>query len=140
MNDWNRKVMEEFHANAGRVGGFFEGKPMLLLTTTGAKSGRHHTTPLVYLPDGDRQIIFASKGGAPTNPDWYRNLVAHPEVTVEVGNGSGTETFEATATVITGEERDRLYARQVEVFPAFGDYQAKTSRLIPVIALKRQKD
>jgi deazaflavin-dependent oxidoreductase (nitroreductase family) len=94
----------------------------------------------VYLPDGERYIIFATKGGAPTNPHWYHNLVAHPEVTVEVGKGNGTETFEATATVVTGEERDRLYARQVEVFPSFGDYVMKTSRVIPVIALERRKD
>lgn len=138
-NDWNRQITEEFHANAGKVGGPFEGKPLLLLTSTGAKSGLRRTNPLAYLPDGDRQIIFASKGGAPTNPDWYYNLLAHPEVTVEIGNGSKTETFEATATVITGEERDQLYARQVQVFPAFGDYEAKTSRVIPVIALERRK-
>jgi deazaflavin-dependent oxidoreductase (nitroreductase family) len=139
INDWNRQIIEEFHANAGKVGGPFEGKSLLLLTTTGTRSGKSHTTPLAYLPDGDRQVIFASKGGAPTNPDWYHNLVAHPEVTVEIGNGSGTETFEATATVITGEERDQLYAKQVEVFPGFAEYQAKTSRQIPVIALERRK-
>jgi len=139
VNDWNRRVMEEFHANAGKVGGPFEGKPMLLLTTTGAKSGQRRTTPLVYLPDGDRLIIFASKGGAPTHPDWYHNLVAHPQVTVEIGKGSGTETFEASATVLTGEERDRMYAKQAQVMPQFGEYQAKTSRQIPVIALERSK-
>ena len=139
VNDWNRRVMEEFHANAGKVGGPFEGKPMLLLTTTGAKSGQRRTTPLVYLPDGDRLIIFASKGGAPTHPDWYHNLVAHPQVTVEIGKGSGTETFETSATVLTGEERDRMYAKQAQVMPQFGEYQAKTSRQIPVIALERSK-
>ncbi len=139
INGWNRQIIEEFHTNAGKVGGPFEGKPLLLLTTTGAKSGKRHTTPLAYLLDGDRQLVFASKAGAPTHPDWYHNLVAHPEVTVEVGNGSETEIFEATATVITGEERDRLYAKQVEVFPGFAEYQAKTSRLIPVVALERRK-
>ena len=138
-NDWNRQIIAEFHTNAGKVGGPFEGKPLLLLTTTGARSGQRRTKPLAYLPDGDRKIIFASKGGAPTNPDWYHNLVAHPEVTVEIGDGSQTETFEATATVITGEERDRLYAKQAQVFPDFGDYEAKASRVIPVIALERQK-
>jgi deazaflavin-dependent oxidoreductase (nitroreductase family) len=137
MNDWNRQITAEFYANAGKVGGMFEGKHMLLLTTTGARSGQRRTTPLVYLPDGDRYIIFATKGGAPTNPDWYHNLVAHPQVTVEVGNGSKIETFEATATVITGAERDQLYARQVQVIPTFGEYEAKTSRVIPVIALQR---
>ena len=138
-NDWNRQIMQEFHANAGKVGGPFEGKLLLLLTTTGAKSGQRHTTPLAYLPDRDRLVVIASKGGAPTHPDWYHNLVAHPQVTVEVGNESGIETFEATATVIAGEERDRLYAKHVEVLPGFAEYQAKTSRLIPVIALERRK-
>jgi deazaflavin-dependent oxidoreductase (nitroreductase family) len=134
MNDWNSKIIEEFHANGGKVGGPFEGTPLLLLTTTGAKSGQRRTTPLVYMPDGDRMIIFASKAGAPTNPDWYHNLVAHPQVTVEVG----TETFEAASVVITGEERDRLYAQQAATNPGFAEYETKTTRQIPVIALKRQ--
>ena len=138
INDWNRSVIEQFHANVGKVGGPFEGKPLLILTTTGAKSGLRRVNPLAYLPDGDRQIIFASKGGSPSNPDWYYNLLAHPDVTVEIGDGSTIESFEATATVVTGEERDQLYARQVEVFPAFGDYERKTSRAIPVIALQRK--
>jgi deazaflavin-dependent oxidoreductase (nitroreductase family) len=134
-NDWNRQTIEEFRANKGKVGGRWEGRPLLLLTTTGAKSGKRHTTPTMYLRDGDRLLVFASKGGAPTNPDWYHNLLAHPEVTVEVG----PETYQATATVITGEERDRLYARQAELYPQFADYQAKTTRKIPVIALERGK-
>jgi deazaflavin-dependent oxidoreductase (nitroreductase family) len=134
-NDWNRQTIEEFRANKGKVGGMWEGRPLLLLTTTGAKSGKRHTTPTMYLRDGDRLLVFASKGGAPTNPDWYHNLLAHPEVTVEVG----PETYQATATVITGEERDRLYARQAELYPQFADYQAKTTRKIPVIALERSK-
>lgn len=133
-NDWNRRIIEEFRANKGKVGGPFEGAPLLLLTTTGAKSGQQRTTPLVYMPDGDRMIIFASKAGAPTNPDWYHNLVAHPQVTVEVG----TETFNVTAVVITGEERDRLYAKQAAINPGFAEYETKTTRKIPVIALKRQ--
>ncbi len=133
-NDWNRKIIEEFHANKGKVGGPFEGAPLLLLTTTGAKSGQQRTTPLVYMPDGDRMIIFASKAGAPTNPDWYHNLVAHPQVTVEVG----TETLNVTAVVITGEERDRLYAKQAAINPGFAEYETKTTRKIPVIALERQ--
>jgi deazaflavin-dependent oxidoreductase (nitroreductase family) len=132
-NDWNSKLIEEFHANGGKVGGPFEGAPLLLLTTTGAKSGQRRTTPLVYMPDGDRMIIFATKAGAPTNPDWYHNLVAHPQVTVEVG----TETFEAVSVVITGEERNRLYAQQAAKNPGFAEYETKTTRLIPVIALKR---
>ena len=136
MNAWNRQIMEEFHANAGKVGGPFEGIPLLLLTTTGARSGQRRTTPVGYMPDGDRLAIFATRGGLPTNPSWYYNLVAHPEATVEVG----TETFEVTAVVITGEERDRLYARQVERAPVFAEYQAKTTRKIPVISLYRRQD
>lgn len=134
-NDWNRQTIEEFRANKGKVGGMWEGKPLLLLTTTGAKSGQRHTTPTMYLADGNRLLVFASKGGAPTNPAWYHNLLAHPKITVEVG----PEIYEATATVLSGEERDRLYARQAERFPQFAEYQAKTSRKIPVIALERRK-
>lgn len=133
-SDWNRKTIEEFRANAGKVSGVWEGKSLLLLTTTGARSGQRHTNPLVYLSDGDRLLIFASKGGAPSHPDWYHNLLAHPEVTVEIG----PETYEATATVLTGEERDRLFAKQAERSPQFAEYQRKTTRKIPVIALTRQ--
>ena len=131
---FNAALIEEFRANKGKVGGRFEGRPVLLLTTTGAKSGRTYTTPLVYLQDGERRLIFASKAGAPTSPDWYHNLVANPTVTVEVG----TETYDATAVVVTGEERDRLYARQVETTPIFGEYQQKTTRTIPVVSLERK--
>jgi deazaflavin-dependent oxidoreductase (nitroreductase family) len=138
-NDWNRQIIEEFHANGGKVGGPFEGAPLLLLTTTGAKSGQRRTSPLMYLPDGDRFVIFASKAGAPTNPDWYHNLLAHPQATVEVGNGSSIETLEVTATSVTGEERDRLYAKQAKLYPGFAEYQAKTTRVIPVIALERRQ-
>jgi deazaflavin-dependent oxidoreductase (nitroreductase family) len=133
-NDWNRQTIEEFRANGGKVGGMWEGRPLLLLTTTGAKSGQRRTRPVMYLRDGDRLLVFASKGGAPTNPDWYHNLVAHPEVTVEVG----TENYEATATPLTGEERDRLFAKQAGWYPQFGAYQARTTRKIPVIALERR--
>jgi deazaflavin-dependent oxidoreductase (nitroreductase family) len=136
-NEWNRQIIEEFHANGGKVGGPFEGAPLLLLTTTGARSGQRRTTPLMYLPDGDRLLIFASKAGAPTSPDWYHNLLAHPQATVEVGNGSVIETFEVTATQVTGEERDRLYAKQAKLYPGFAEYQAKTTRVIPVVALER---
>jgi deazaflavin-dependent oxidoreductase (nitroreductase family) len=135
MNDWNRQTIEAFRANGGKVGGMWEGRPLLLLTTTGAKSGQRRTTPTMYLRDGDRLLIFASKSGAPTHPAWYHNLVAHPQVTVEVGS----ETYEATATILTGEERDRLYARQAELYPQFGEYQANTTRKIPVIALELRK-
>lgn len=134
MNDWNRKVIEEFRTNGGKVGGPFEGGTLLLLHTTGAKSGQPRISPLAYTPDGDRYIIIASKGGAPTNPDWYHNLVAHPDVTIEVG----TEKFPAKATVVTGEERDQLYAKQAERMPGFAEYQKQTTRKIPVVVLERQ--
>ncbi len=132
-NDWNQAVIAEFRANGGKVGGQFEGAPLLLLTTTGAKTGRRLTSPLMYNTDGDRLLIFASKAGAPTNPAWYHNLVANPKVTLEVG----AETFDATATVLHGEERDRLFARHATQYPGFAEYQANTTRTIPVIALER---
>lgn len=130
---FNAALIEEFRAHNGKVGGPFEGRPVVLITTTGAKSGRKLTLPLVYLQEGDKRYIFASKAGAPTNPDWYHNLVANPGVTVEIGG----ETYDAQAKVITGAERDRIYAEQVKVMPGFGDYQAKTTRVIPVIELAR---
>ncbi len=133
MSDWNKQIIEEFRSHGGKVGGPFKGAPLLLLTTTGARSGMARTTPVMYLPDGDRLIIFATKAGASTNPDWYHNLMAHPKATVEVGS----ETFEVMAVEVTGEERDRLYARQAALFPGFADYEAKTTRRIPVIALRR---
>jgi deazaflavin-dependent oxidoreductase (nitroreductase family) len=133
-SNWNSNIIEEFRATGGKPGGMWEGRPLLLLTTTGAKSGQHHTTPTMYLPDSNRLIVFASKGGASTNPDWYLNLVAHPEVTVEVGN----ESYEAIATVLNGEERDQLFAKQAKLYPMFAGYQEKTSRKIPVIALSRR--
>jgi deazaflavin-dependent oxidoreductase (nitroreductase family) len=134
-NDWNRQTIETFRANGGKVGGMWEGRPLLLLTTTGAKSGRRFTSPLMYLRDDDRLFVFASKGGMPTNPDWYHNLLAHPELTVEVGN----ETYDAMATPVTGEERDRIYARWAQMYPQYGEYQRNTTRKIPVIALHRRK-
>lgn len=134
QNDWNQKIMAEFRANAGVVGGRFEGAPMLILTTTGAKSGEARTTPLVYLPDGDRYVIFASKGGSPTHPSWYHNLVANPSATLEVG----PDTFEADVEVLEGAERDAIYAKQAAKMPAFADYEKKTTRSIPVVALTRK--
>lgn len=130
-DDWNTKIIEEFRANKGRVGGPFEGAPMVLLTTTGARTGRPHTTPLVPLEDGDHLYVFASMAGAPKHPAWYFNLLAHPEVTVE----RGTETYRAKAEVITGEQRDTLFARQAALRPPFAEYQQKTTRKIPVIEL-----
>ena len=134
VKDWNQGIIEEFRANAGKVGGQFAGAPLLLLTTTGARSGQRRVNPMMYLADGDRLIVFASKGGAPTNPDWYHNLVASRRASAEVG----TETFDVDAEVLTGEERDRLYAKQAQLYPGFAQYQARTSRQIPVIALRRR--
>lgn len=131
-DDTNAKVIAEFRANGGRVGGHYEGWPMLILHTTGAKSGREHLSPLVYLPDGERMVIIASAGAQPRHPDWYHNLVAHPDVTVEVGS----ETIPATAREAQGEERDDLYARQAARFPFFAEYERKTARRIPVIVLE----
>ena len=133
MKAFNQALIEEFRANEGKVGGRFEGRPVVLLTATGAKSGRRLTIPLVYLQQGDRRFIFASKAGSPKNPDWYHNLVANPKVTVEIG----TETYEATAKVISGAERDAIYAKQVAAIPTFGEYQEKTTRVIPVVELVR---
>ncbi len=131
--DWNASIIEEFRANGGKVGGPFEGRTLLLLHTTGAKTGQARTNPVAYMADGDRFVIFASKAGAPTNPDWYHNLIAHPDVTIEVG----TETFPARARVTTGDEHDELWTRQVKLIPAFGEYQSKTERTIPVVVLER---
>jgi deazaflavin-dependent oxidoreductase (nitroreductase family) len=135
MSDYNQAIMREFRANEGRVGGHFEGRPMLLLTTTGARSGERRTTPLVYQPDGDRMIIFGSSGGRPRHPGWVFNLRANPVATVEVG----TETYEVEAEELAGEERDRIYARQKEIAPAFAEYERRTTRRIPVIALRRRQ-
>ena len=133
MKEFNRKVIEEFRANAGKVGGPFEGAAMILITTTGAKSGQERIAPLVYQADGDRMVIFASKAGAPTSPDWYYNLVANPGATAEIG----TEKFPVTTRVAEGEERDRLWNRQKELSPQFAAYEAKTTRTIPVVVLER---
>ena len=128
--DFNSKIIDEFHANEGRVGGPFEGAPILLINHTGARTGKARTNPVMYLKDGHRYLVFASKGGAPTNPDWYHNLKAHPDVKIEVG----TETIEVRAEEITGAERDRVYKRQASLYPQFAQYQQKTKRTIPVIA------
>ena len=134
-NEFNQKVISEFRANQGKVGGQFANRPLLLLTTTGAKSGRALTRPLAYTTDGDRLVVIASFGGGPKNPPWYYNLVANPVATVEVGS----ERFQARAAVATGEERQRLYDNQAKQIPAFAEYQKKTTRKIPVIVLKRIK-
>jgi len=129
--DFNAQIIEEFHANGGRVGGPLEGMPLLLLHHTGARSGTSRTNPLAYQSDDGRYVVFASKAGAPTNPDWYHNLKAKPEVTIEVG----TDTIDVVATEATGGERKRLYLAQAERMPQFAEYAAKTTRAIPVIVL-----
>ena len=134
VSDWNRAIVDEFRANGGKVGGQFEGAPLLLLHTVGAKSGELRVNPMMYLADGDRLIVFASKAGADTNPAWYHNLVANPDVAAEVG----TEKLDLHATVLSGAERDRLYAEQARRYPGFAEYEAKTTRLIPVVALTRR--
>ena len=147
VNDWNAQVIEEFRTNEGKLGGQFEGAPMLLLTTKGAKTGQARVNPMMYLAEaglsvsdnggsgaeGDRIYVFASKAGAPTNPDWYHNLVANRQVTVE----RGTEKYQALATPLIGAERDRIYAIQAERYPGFAEYQQKTTRTIPVVSLER---
>ena len=131
VNNWNKKVIEEFRANDGKVGGNFEGKTLLLLHTTGAKSQQERINPVACIKDGDRLAVIASKGGAPTHPDWYYNIVANPQVTVEVG----AENFQAFASVAEEPERTRLYNQMVEVMPGFDDYRRNTTRVIPVIVL-----
>jgi deazaflavin-dependent oxidoreductase (nitroreductase family) len=131
MSDYNADVIAEFRANHGKVGGNFEGAPLLLLHTTGARSGQERVNPVMYLRDGDRYLVFASKGGAPSSPDWYHNLKADPDAEIEVGD----ETIAVRAEEVTGAERDAKYAEQAALFPGFADYEKKTDRLIPVIAL-----
>ena len=132
-NAFNRQLIEEFRANGGKVSGMFAGAPLMLLTTTGAKSGLPRVVPLVHTTDDGRMVIIASKGGAPTHPDWFHNLRANPQVTVEVG----TETFPARATVLQGAERQRLFDQMAAQMPNFAEYQKNTARRIPVVVLER---
>jgi deazaflavin-dependent oxidoreductase (nitroreductase family) len=131
MDDFNSKIIEEFRSNGGKVAGQFEGAPMLLLHTVGAKSGAARVNPMMFMEDGERKYVFASKAGAPTNPDWYYNLLAHPDVSIEVG----TDTVDVVATPLERSERDRIFAEQVSRYPGFGDYEKATDRIIPVVAL-----
>ncbi len=133
LNEYNKTVIEEFRANQGKVGGQMENMPVILLTMTGAKTGRTITKPLVYSKDGDRMVVIASFAGAPKHPAWYLNLVANPEVTVEVG----TEKFRAKVEETSGDERQRLFDAQAAQMSIFNDYQKKTTRQIPVLALTR---
>jgi deazaflavin-dependent oxidoreductase (nitroreductase family) len=131
-NDWNQQVIDEFRASGGKLSGDFEGVPMLILHSTGAKTGEPRVIPLLYRQEGDDLVIFASKAGAPTNPDWLHNLRAHPEVSVEVG----TDTKKVVAREAQGDERDRIWEAHKEQFPGFADYEAKTDRVIPVVILE----
>jgi deazaflavin-dependent oxidoreductase (nitroreductase family) len=133
MKEFNQRVITDFRANDGKVGGQMENMPLLLVTMTGAKSGRTITLPLAYSTDGNRIVVIASYAGAPNNPSWYHNLVAHPVVTVELGG----EKYQARATVTAGAERDRLFKQQADLLPIFNDYQKKTTRRIPVFVLER---
>jgi deazaflavin-dependent oxidoreductase (nitroreductase family) len=134
INDWNRKIIEEFRANGGKVGGPFEGAPMILVHHTGARTGTERVTPLVTFPEDDgRYVIVASKAGAPTNPDWYHNLKAHPRTSVEVG----TETFPVEVVELEGDERESVWTRVKEASPGFAEYERKTTRTIPLLRLVR---
>lgn len=135
LNDWDRQIIEAFRVNGGNVGGQFVGVPLLLLTTTGAKSGQQRISPLVYLSEGGHIYVFAGNRGAPANPGWYHNLVAHPDVTVELG----TEKFEARATVVDSAEGDRLGSIHLQKLPALAELQAKITRKVPVILLERKQ-
>lgn len=134
MSDWNKAIIEEFRANQGKVGGRFEGSNLLLLHTIGAKSGVERINPVMYFVDGDRYVIIASKAGADTHPDWYYNLLAQPDVSVEVG----TEQFPVTASVAPEPERTRLYEKVETISRGFTEYKNKTSRVIPVVTLTRK--
>jgi deazaflavin-dependent oxidoreductase (nitroreductase family) len=131
-SDWNTAIIEEFRANGGKVGGQFQGAPLLLLHTTGAKTGNEHVTPVMYRPVGDGYAVFASKAGAPTNPDWYHNLMAHPSVRAEIG----ADTVPLSARVATGDERERIWTAHKTANPGFAEYETKTSRQIPVVILE----
>ncbi|HEV3352117.1 MAG TPA: nitroreductase family deazaflavin-dependent oxidoreductase [Acidimicrobiales bacterium] len=133
MSDWNAKVIEEFRANDGKVGGGFDGAPMLILHTRGAKTGEDRVHPVVYQPVGDAFAVFASKGGAPTNPAWFHNLTVNPDVTIEVG----TDTIDVRARVLEDEERAPIWEKQKQLMPGFAEYEQKTSRQIPVVLLER---
>jgi deazaflavin-dependent oxidoreductase (nitroreductase family) len=134
-DDFNARIIAEFRSNHGKVGGDFEGAPLLLLHTVGARSGQPRINPIMYLRDGERYLVFASKGGADTNPDWYYNLKAHPDTQIEVGDA----TIEVHAGEILGTERNVLFERQAALYPGFADYQRQTTRVIPVVALVKRK-
>ena len=135
-NDYNARIIDEFRGNAGEVGGDFAGTPLLLLHTTGAKSGRERIHPLAYVREGERLYVFGSRGGHPQNPGWFYNLQAHPDVVVEVGD----EVYPARATPLEGDERDRVFSEQASRAPVFAEYAQRAGRVIPVVALERASD
>lgn len=135
VQDWNTQIIDEFRSNGGKVGGQFEGAPLLLLHSTGAKSGKQRVNPMMYLADGDDFVVFATKAGTPTNPDWYHNIVAFPQASIEVGES----TVNVVARVAEGDTRERLWSRQKELYPGFAEYEAKTAREIPVMVLEPVK-
>lgn len=139
MTNWNDAIMEEFHANNGKVGGNFANAKLLILGTTGAKSGVPRVSPMMYFAEPDGIYVIASKGGAPENPAWYHNLVAHPDVTVEQATDDGIDSYDAVASPVTGARHDELYSRFAQKAPGFGEYQLKTSRIIPIVQLRRKE-
>lgn len=138
VNDWNKKIIADFRANGGHVGGQFEGAPLLILHTRGARSGEPRENPMMYLAEDGRTYVFASYAGSPAHPAWYHNLKANPSVEVEIADGAGITRYRARAVDVTGAERDRIYARQAELYPGFAEYEEKTDRIIPVVALERE--
>lgn len=134
--DFNADTIAAFHKNHGKVGGWFEGSPLLLIHSYGRRTGKLRVNPVMYLKDGERYLVFASKGGADTHPDWFLNLLAHPEVEIEVGD----DTLDVHAEEVTGPERDIIYGRQATLYPQFAEYQRKTKRIIPVVAFTKRKN
>ncbi|WP_433800758.1 nitroreductase family deazaflavin-dependent oxidoreductase [Actinomycetospora sp. CA-084318] len=138
MSDFNERVIEDFRSHGGRVGGQFEGSPILLLHHVGRRSGADRLSPMMYQQVGDAYAVFASKAGAPDNPDWYHNLLAHPDVSIEVGDGSTIDTVPVRARELPADERDPVWETQKQRHPGFADYEARTSRTIPVLLLERR--
>lgn len=140
MSDWNQQIIEEFRSHGGHVGGQFEGAPLLLLHHVGRRSGTERLAPVMYQTVDDGWAVFASKAGAPDNPDWYHNLLANPDVSIEVGDGEHIETIPVRARDLPATERDPVWETQKERYPGFADYERKTSRTIPVVLLERRPD
>ncbi|MDL5154975.1 nitroreductase family deazaflavin-dependent oxidoreductase [Actinomycetospora termitidis] len=138
MSDWNQQIIEEFRSNGGHVGGQFEGAPLLLLHHVGRRTGADRLTPMMYQQVGDAWAVFASKAGAPDNPDWYHNLLAQPDVAVELGDGTRIDTVDVHARDLPADERDPVWETQKQRYPGFADYESKTTRTIPVVLLERR--